>query len=274
MRGPGGLVAAIALLKQHLDASGLSASKQAILLSHAFGGGRSSSAILTMVNNLDVLEKKQAQINATTGRYGSDVAAQRKTAQAQFALLKSSIDVIGVKIGLALLPPVTRFVKFLGSTVIPDAQKVAKFLTAPDVRPWTKIFAGLAAAALAANAIHTGLQKAARAFGLNKVSNVGKTATQVAAGNMSTAADTMYQASLNMLKAAGIEEEAAGKGGAGIPGKAAGAAGAGEGVAGTRDARRPGRRVGPGRRRRARRPHHRLDGEQRRRLESIAEAGQ
>src|SRR6202042_709642 len=81
MRSPGGLVSAIALLKQHLDASGLSASKQAILLSHAFGGGRSSSAILTMVNNLAVLEKKQKQINDTTGRYGGDVAAQRKTAQ-------------------------------------------------------------------------------------------------------------------------------------------------------------------------------------------------
>ena len=62
MRSPGGLVSAIALLKQHLDASGLSASKQAILLSHAFGGGRSSSAILTMINNLDTLKKKQDQI--------------------------------------------------------------------------------------------------------------------------------------------------------------------------------------------------------------------
>ena len=64
MRGPSGLVGTIALLKQHLDASGLSASKQAILLSHAFGGGRSCSAILTMINNLDTLRKKQDQINA------------------------------------------------------------------------------------------------------------------------------------------------------------------------------------------------------------------
>ncbi|MGH3273897.1 MAG: phage tail tape measure protein, partial [Streptosporangiaceae bacterium] len=125
MRGPGGLVAAIALLKQHLDASGLSASKQAILLSHAFGGGRSSSAILTMVNNLGVLEKKQAQINNTTSKYGSDVAAQRKTASAQFALLKSSVETIGVRIGLALLPPVTRFAQYLSKTVVPDAGNAA-----------------------------------------------------------------------------------------------------------------------------------------------------
>src|SRR5690242_21404086 len=39
MRGPQGLIGAIGLLKQHLDASGLSAVKQSQLLSRAFGGG-------------------------------------------------------------------------------------------------------------------------------------------------------------------------------------------------------------------------------------------
>lgn len=126
MRGPQGIVGAISLLKSHLDASGLSATKQAQLLSAAFGGGRSSSAILTLVNNLEVLRKKQDQINATTGRYGGAVAAQRKTAQAQFALLKSSLDVLGVKIGSALLPPLVKFTRFLNNTVLPAAVTVAK----------------------------------------------------------------------------------------------------------------------------------------------------
>lgn len=119
MRGPGGLVATISLLKDHLDKSGLSASQQAQLLSRAFGGGRSSSAILTMVNNLDVLRKKQDQINATTGKYGDAVAQQRKTAQAQFAILRSVVETLGIRLGTALLPPLTRFAQYLTSTAIP-----------------------------------------------------------------------------------------------------------------------------------------------------------
>lgn len=123
MRQPSGLLNAIEVLKQHLDDSGLSAVHQAQLLSEAFGGGRSSSAILTMINNLSVLQQKQQQINGTTGRYGAAVMAQRKTAQAQFDLLRSSIDTIGVRIGLALLPPVTRFARFLATVVVPGAVK-------------------------------------------------------------------------------------------------------------------------------------------------------
>jgi TP901 family phage tail tape measure protein len=126
MRGPQGLIGAISLLKSHLDASGLSASQQAALLSRAFGGGRSSSAILTMINNLDVLRKKQDQINTTTGRYGGAVAAQRKTAQAQFDLLKSSLDTLGIRLGLDLLPPVTKFTHWLSTTGITE---VSKFTT-------------------------------------------------------------------------------------------------------------------------------------------------
>jgi TP901 family phage tail tape measure protein len=125
MRGPQGLIGAISLLKDHLDASGMSASKQAQIISAAFGGGRSSSAIMTMLNNLDVLEKKQQQINDTTGRYGGAVAAQRQTAQAQFAILRSSIDTLGIRLGLDLLPPVTAFVKYLAATAVPAVAKFA-----------------------------------------------------------------------------------------------------------------------------------------------------
>lgn len=118
--GPsGGLVGAIALLKQHLDASGQSAVQQAQTIAHAFGGGRSSSAIETLLNNLGVLEKKQTQINNTTGKYGAAVVAQRKTAEAQFHRLSSIIEAAGVRIGLALLPPVTAFVSFIVNRALP-----------------------------------------------------------------------------------------------------------------------------------------------------------
>ncbi|MEU4168858.1 phage tail tape measure protein [Streptomyces sp. NPDC026665] len=127
MRGKDGLIGAISLLKKHLDDSGMSASRQSQLLSRAFGGGRSSSGILLMLNNLDVLEKKQEQINHSTGKFDDAVKMQRKTAEAQWHLLTSNLEVMGIRVGTKVLPPVTSFVHFLASTAMPAA---ARFGTA------------------------------------------------------------------------------------------------------------------------------------------------
>lgn len=138
MRGPQGIIGAVKLLSQHLKTSGLDATQQAQLISEAFGGGRSSSAIMTMLNNLSVLEKKQKQINDTTGKYGGAVKAQRKTASAQFALLRSSVDTVGTRLGLDLLPPVTAFVSWLAKTGVPGVEKftgkVVKMLPVKQVK--------------------------------------------------------------------------------------------------------------------------------------------
>jgi TP901 family phage tail tape measure protein len=121
MRGPKGLIGAISLLKEHLDKSGMSASKQSQLLSRAFGGGRSSSGILLMLNNLDVLEKKQEQINHSTGKFDDAIKMQRKTAEAQWHLLVSNLEVMGIRVGTKVLPPVTSFVHFLAAEAMPAA---------------------------------------------------------------------------------------------------------------------------------------------------------
>ncbi|MFF2383773.1 phage tail tape measure protein [Streptomyces sp. NPDC058108] len=123
MRSKDGLIGAIRLLKEHLDASGMSASKQSQLLSRAFGGGRSSSGILLMLNNLDVLEKKQEQINHSTGKFDDAVKMQRKTAEAQWHLLTSNLEVMSVRVGTKVLPPITSFVKFLAGTAMPAASR-------------------------------------------------------------------------------------------------------------------------------------------------------
>jgi len=119
MRSPGGLIAAITLLKTHLDASGLSATDAAALLAHAFGGGRSSATILGLINNLDVLRKKQDQINASMGRYGPAVEAQRKTAEAQFHRLEAIVQVGMIRLGDAILPVLTRVSSWLVNTGVP-----------------------------------------------------------------------------------------------------------------------------------------------------------
>lgn len=121
MRGKDGLIGAIRLLKEHLDKSGLSASKQSQLLSRAFGGGRSSSGILLMLNNLDVLEKKQQQINRSTGKFDDAVKQQRKTAEAQWHLLTSNLEVMGVRVGTKVLPYITDFIHFLAADAMPAA---------------------------------------------------------------------------------------------------------------------------------------------------------
>jgi TP901 family phage tail tape measure protein len=126
MRGPKGLIGAISLLKEHLDKSGLSASKQSQLLSRAFGGGRSSSGILLMLNNLDVLEKKQEQINRSTGKFDDAVKEQRKTAEAQWHLLTSNLEVMGIRIGTKVLPLVTDFVHFLATKAMPEAARFGR----------------------------------------------------------------------------------------------------------------------------------------------------
>lgn len=129
MRSPDGIIAAISLLKDHLDASGLSATKQAALLSHAFGGGKSSSAILSMINNLDVLKQKQNQVNASMGKYAPAVIAQRKTVAAQLGILKSNLDVFAIEAGTKLLPPITAFVTYINKTALPMVGNFTHALT-------------------------------------------------------------------------------------------------------------------------------------------------
>ncbi|MGW3152781.1 phage tail tape measure protein [Streptomyces sp. NPDC001089] len=128
MRGPKGLIGAISLLKEHLDKSGMSASRQSQLLSRAFGGGRSSSGILLMLNNLDVLEKKQEQINRSTGKFDDAVKQQRKTAEAQWHLLTSNLEVMGIRVGTKVLPVVTDFVHFLATDAMPAAAAFGKVM--------------------------------------------------------------------------------------------------------------------------------------------------
>jgi TP901 family phage tail tape measure protein len=129
LRSPGGIVTAISDLKSHLESAGLSASQQAQVLSRAFGGGRSSSAILTLVNNLEVLRRKQVQVNDGISKFGDDVAAQKQTAEAQFHILQANVETLGVSIGNLLLPVAVGFSNLLRTTLVPALGFLAKALT-------------------------------------------------------------------------------------------------------------------------------------------------
>jgi TP901 family phage tail tape measure protein len=167
MRGPDGLIGAITLLKTHLDASGLSASKQAQILSRAFGGGRSSSAILTLINNLDTLRRKQDQVNNSTGKFGAAVAAQQKTASAQLHILGADFQRIGIVVGTKLLPIVTKLVGFLahGDNVVPLLAVGIGVLTAATIAWGIALNASLGGAPLIIGAIVAGVVLLAAKWG-------------------------------------------------------------------------------------------------------------
>lgn len=113
MRKPQGLLVALEDLQAHLDKSKLSLVDQEQVVSRAFGGGRSSAAIETLMENLDRLNNKYAQIARTSGDFGNSWAATEKTAAFQMDQFTSSVKVLEVEAGQHLLPQLTHLVDAL-----------------------------------------------------------------------------------------------------------------------------------------------------------------
>ncbi|HWU23092.1 MAG TPA: phage tail tape measure protein [Nocardioides sp.] len=106
MMGPQGLTGAIGLLKSHLAA--LPKAEQGIMLSRMFGGGRSSGAIRTLINNFDVLKLKEKQVSDGISKFGADVKKQAQTPAAKLATLKAHLEDVGIAIGTKLMPYVVK----------------------------------------------------------------------------------------------------------------------------------------------------------------------
>lgn len=104
----GGILQAVQDLKTHLDNSGLSAEEQAAALARAFGGGRSSAGIMTLLNSVEKLSTVQDQVNAGTGTFGeawTATAAETETAGARF---QATLESITTAIGTGFLPVVNQ----------------------------------------------------------------------------------------------------------------------------------------------------------------------
>jgi TP901 family phage tail tape measure protein len=108
----GGLVQAVGLLKQHME--GLSKIQQSQLLSGAFGGARTGTAIMALVDGYDTLVAKQKQIIANSGKFGEAVAAEAKTASAKWHHFLAVLSVDAIKIGNVLLPIASKIAEDLG----------------------------------------------------------------------------------------------------------------------------------------------------------------
>lgn len=104
MRGPGGMLSAVQDLKTHLDASGLSLTQQAALLSDAFGGGRSSAGIMTLLGSLEKFQAVQDQVTAGTGAFGGAWEFQSHLPTTQWDRIRTSIESVVDSLGMGLIP--------------------------------------------------------------------------------------------------------------------------------------------------------------------------
>ena len=106
MRSPGGLVFAFQDLKKHLDASGLSASQQAQVLTKAFGGGRTSAAVEILLQQIDRLKLKEQEVKDGATKFGEAWAATQEGFSYKQASLNQSMHAFGIAIGEAASPTI------------------------------------------------------------------------------------------------------------------------------------------------------------------------
>lgn len=184
MRSPGGLIAAIELLRDHLRGSGLDAVQQSQILKAAFGGSRSSSGLLTLIGNVDLLHAKMDIIKGASKNFLQLFEVQSQTAAAKFNALGAAVEVTAVHFGNALLPTITLVAQIMGAL----AQQTA--LVVPILLLITAAVVRLGVVALVRLISSLGLTTAAMIM--------GRFASALLAGGLSTLAATGTVASLSI----------------------------------------------------------------------------
>lgn len=107
-----GLIPALQTLQDHL--SGLSKVKQVQVLSSAFGGARSGSAILALLGNMKDLKSTLDQIHTTSGNVNQSLAAAKANSAEELKIAWAQVQASLVRVGDVLIP-----------VVIPALQDVA-----------------------------------------------------------------------------------------------------------------------------------------------------
>lgn len=112
MRSPGGLVAAFKDLKGHLVSSGETASQQALTITRAFGG-RQSTGVQVLLNQLPRLQQKVAEVTKGATGFGSAWGVTQKNVTFQWDKLKATAQVALVGLGKALMPIVVKYLPMM-----------------------------------------------------------------------------------------------------------------------------------------------------------------
>jgi TP901 family phage tail tape measure protein len=116
LRKPDGLLVAVMDLKHHLEASGKTAAQQNQVIQKAFGGGRTSGAILTLLEETDRLKSKYHDLGSSTQRvseyHKSFVATQQQVTQ-QWKEFTATLQKLGIELGNSLIPKLQAAFGFL-----------------------------------------------------------------------------------------------------------------------------------------------------------------
>jgi TP901 family phage tail tape measure protein len=204
-----GLTYAIGDLKQHMDAMGLTASQQGVVLTRAFGG-KQAQGILLLIDEFDRLKQKEEAVGAGGQKFGRDWQAY--TQQSQFATQKfqAALETLRIEVGNAILPEFTKATNSLAAwidkenksgqiakdvkvalgdlvtvlrtakTIIDDVDSATGGLThtlellagiklASAIAGWSTAIAGIGAASVTAEAEVTGLRGALLGLGAPEV---------------------------------------------------------------------------------------------------------
>ena len=124
----GGLVKALEDLKQHLEASGLTATQQADIISKAFGGGKSGATIQLLLQQLDRLKGKEEEVGKGGTQFGNEWAATTQNLSFKMDSLQAALSAAGIKLGTVLLPYVGKFMDKVTPLVPVVADWAAKFV--------------------------------------------------------------------------------------------------------------------------------------------------
>src|SRR5207244_2543660 len=97
------------------------------LISHAFGGGRSSSAILTLLGSLNKFKSIQDQVIHGTGEFGKAWDATTHTAAFKIENFGAILEATEIKVGNKILPALADALGGLGNWFDKHGDDIANF---------------------------------------------------------------------------------------------------------------------------------------------------
>lgn len=117
LRKPNGFMVALKDLKDHMDAAGVSAGEQAAVISAAFGGGRSGSAIEGMITKLGLLQQKYTTITDNAHKFDSAWHKTQHNFNVEWDKTKALLEDVAVKIGTRLMPVADKLLRWVRDSI-------------------------------------------------------------------------------------------------------------------------------------------------------------
>jgi len=246
-----GPIAALDLLKRKLDAYSKDPVVQQNILTKAFGGGKSSGTIVTLLGSLNTLDygvkAKMASINAGQKSFSKDVTNTQKNMAVQMKQSQAEISASMIDIGEHVMPIAAKAAHELAGSVkevtdwfdhlSPAAQNTALEIAGITavVAPALMIMGNMARAALALGAAYQFVTGSATEASVAQTAEAGA-ATAAGAANFASAAEIrgaqMGMGSTWLAGSANGGGRLLSGAGAGVEGAAVGNAGAEAGWAG------------------------------------------